>query len=182
MDFPRKKCPKEYLIELNTISALLHKKIRYTVPIVSVTWLVVDYTAKEACKVDTYFFLFSVMGKRLFVGNLPYRVTAEQLREIFSQNGEVVDVFIPLDRETRRPRGFALVEMSTDEEAAAAITAHNGITEVTDDRGARVITVNEARPKEERPAGGGFGGGRPPRREGGFNGGGNSGGDSGNRW
>lgn len=151
-------------------------------PIVSVTWLVVDYTAKRRCKVDTYFFLFSVMGKRLFVGNLPYRVTADQLREIFSQNGEVVDVFIPLDRETRRPRGFALVEMSTDEEATAAIAAHNGVTEVADDRGARVITVNEARPKEERPAGGGFGGGRPPRREGGYNGGGNGGGDSGNRW
>ena len=120
------------------------------------------------------------MGKRLFVGNLPYRVTADQLREIFSQNGEVVDVFIPLDRETRRPRGFALVEMSTDEEANAAIAAHNGVTEISDDRGPRVITVNEARPKEERPAGGGGG-----RREGGYNGGGNGGGgnrDSGNRW
>ena len=64
------------------------------------------------------------MGKRLFVGNLPYRVSADQLNEIFSSNGTVVDVFIPLDRETRRPRGFALVEMSTDEEAAAAIEAH----------------------------------------------------------
>jgi len=115
------------------------------------------------------------MGKRLFVGNLPYRVTADQLREIFSQNGEVVDVFIPLDRETRRPRGFALVEMSTDEEANAAIAAHNGVTEISDDRGPRVITVKEARPKEERPAGGGGG-----RREGGYNGGGNGGG--GNRW
>lgn len=106
------------------------------------------------------------MGKRLFVGNLPYRVTVDQLRELFAQNGEVVDVFIPLDRETRRPRGFALVEMSTEEEAAAAIEAHNGKTEVSDDRGARVITVNEARPKEERPAGG-------------FKGGNNGGG---NRW
>ncbi len=111
------------------------------------------------------------MGKRLFVGNLPYRVSADQLRELFSQNGEVVDVFIPLDRETRRPRGFALVEMSTEEEANAAIEAHNGKTEISDDRGPRVITVNEARPKEERPAGG-------------FNRGGNGGGnrDSGNRW
>lgn len=116
------------------------------------------------------------MGKRLFVGNLPYRVSADQLREIFSQNGEVVDVFIPLDRETRRPRGFALVEMSTDEEANAAIAAHNGVTEISDDRGPRVITVNEARPKEERPAGGGFGGGS----RGGNGGGGNR--DSGNRW
>jgi RNA recognition motif-containing protein len=129
------------------------------------------------------FFPFSVMGKRLFVGNLPYRVTSDQLNEIFSQNGTVVDVFIPLDRETRRPRGFALVEMSTDEEANAAIAAHNGVTEIADDRGPRVITVNEARPKEERPAGGGFGGGsRPPRREGGFGGGGNGGGGGGNRW
>ena len=110
------------------------------------------------------------MGKRLFVGNLPYRVTADQLRELFSQNGEVVDVFIPLDRETRRPRGFALVEMSTDEEANAAIETHNGKTEVADDRGPRIITVNEARPKEERPAGG---------NRGGF-GGGNR--DNGNRW
>ncbi|MFA6080054.1 MAG: RNA-binding protein [Candidatus Gracilibacteria bacterium] len=116
------------------------------------------------------------MGKRLFVGNLPYRITADQLQELFAQNGTVVDVFIPLDRETRRPRGFALVEMSTEEEAAAAIEAHNGKTEVADDRGARIITVNEARPKEERPAGGD----RAPRREGGYNGGGNNGG--GNRW
>lgn len=119
------------------------------------------------------------MGKRLFVGNLPYRVTADQLRELFSQNGTVVDVFIPLDRETRRPRGFALVEMSTDEEAAAAITAHNGVTEVADDRGPRIITVNEARPKEERP-GGGNGPRRPftpraPRND-------DNGGDGGNQW
>ncbi len=129
------------------------------------------FTAKRRTRVDTYFFPFSVMGKRLFVGNLPYRVTADQLREIFSQNGEVVDVFIPLDRETRRPRGFALVEMSTDEEANAAIAAHNGVTEIADDRGPRVITVNEARPKEERPAGGGY------------NGGGNrDNGGGGNRW
>ena len=119
------------------------------------------------------------MGKRLFVGNLPYRVSADQLNEIFSSNGTVVDVFIPLDRETRRPRGFALVEMSTDEEAAAAIEAHNGKTEVSDDRGARIITVNEARPKEERPAGGGFGGGNRAPRDAGYNGGGNGGG---NRW
>ena len=56
--------------------------------------------------------------------------------------------FIPLDRETRRPRGFALVEMSTEEEANAAIEAHNGKTEISDDRGPRVITVNEARPKK----------------------------------
>jgi RNA recognition motif-containing protein len=131
--------------------------------------------------VDSLFFSFFRMGKRLFVGNLPYRITADQLQELFAQCGTVVDVFIPLDRETRRPRGFALVEMSTEEEAAAAIEAHNGKTEVADDRGARVITVNEARPKEERPAGGGFGGGeRAPRREGGYNGGGNTGG--GNRW
>ncbi len=109
------------------------------------------------------------MGKRLFVGNLPYRVTADQLREIFSQNGEVVDVFIPLDRETRRPRGFALVEMATEEQAEAAISTHNGVTEISDDRGPRVITVNEARPKEERPSGG-------------YNGGGNGGGGGGNRW
>ncbi len=115
------------------------------------------------------FFLFLVMGKRLFVGNLPYRVTADQLREIFSQNGEVVDVFIPLDRETRRPRGFALVEMATEEQAEAAISTHNGVTEISDDRGPRVITVNEARPKEERPSGG-------------YNGGGNGGGGGGNRW
>lgn len=154
----------------NNFSSLLYQKLSYTVSIVSVMSLVVVFR-EEAYRVDTYFFLFSVMGKRLFVGNLPYRVTAEQLREIFSQNGEVVDVFIPLDRETRRPRGFALVEMSTDEEANAAIAAHNGVTEIADDRGPRIITVNEARPKEERPAGGGY------------NGGGNrDNGGGGNRW
>ena len=95
---------------------------------------------------DNYFFLFSVMGKRLFVGNLPYRVTSDQLNEIFSQNGTVVDVFIPLDRETRRPRGFALVEMSTDEEANAAIEMWN-----EKELDGRTVKVNEARPMEERP-------------------------------
>lgn len=109
-------------------------------------------TARACFRPMVYFSFFFFMAKRLFVGNLPYGVTADQLSELFAQNGTVVDVFIPLDRETRRPRGFALVEMSTDEEAAAAIEAHNGKTEVSDHRGSRIIAVNEARPKEERPA------------------------------
>jgi RNA recognition motif-containing protein len=102
------------------------------------------------------------MGRRLYVGNLPYNVTEAELRTAFSASGEVADVKIVTDRETGQPRGFGFVEMGTDEEAKAAIDAMNGAN-----LGGRTLTVNEA---QERPGGGGgrggrggggFGGGRP---------------------
>jgi len=85
------------------------------------------------------------MPTKLFVGGIPYRLSDEELRQHFSQAGAVVSVFIPMDRETGRPRGFAFVEMADDAAAEAAISMFNG-TEM----GGRRIAVNKARPMEER--------------------------------
>ena len=106
---------------------------------------------------------------KIYVGNLSYETTADELRGMFGQHGEVTDVHMPTDRETGRPRGFAFVEMSSDDEGRAAMQALDG-TEV----GGRALRVNEARPRGDRPSGGG-GGGR-----GGHGGGGGGGG--GRRW
>src|SRR5262252_4459676 len=100
------------------------------------------------------------MGRKLYVGNLPYEVGETELQELFARAGSVESVTVMRDQMTGRARGFAFVEMSTDEEAQAAIRELNG-TQV----GGRNLTVNEARPKEAR-GGGGFGGGhrrREPR-------------------
>ena len=91
------------------------------------------------------------MGKKLYVGNLSYRTRDDQLRDVFSQAGEVVDVYLPTDRETGRMRGFGFVEMATDDAAREAIRMFDGYT--LDDRQLR---VNEA---QEKPQGGGGGGG-----------------------
>lgn len=98
---------------------------------------------------------------RIYVGNLSFRTTEDTLRDAFSQYGEVVSASIVTDRETGRSRGFGFVEMNDQGQANAAIEAMNG-----QDFEGRTLTVNEARPREERPRGGG-GGGR-----GGFGGGG----------
>ena len=91
------------------------------------------------------------MAKRLYVGNLAYSVTEADLREVFTETGNVADVKVVLDRESGRPRGFAFVEMSTDDEAAKAMGTLNG-REIQ----GRAISVSEAR---ERGGGGGGGGG-----------------------
>ena len=111
------------------------------------------------------------MGRRLYVGNLPYSSTEDQLTELFSRSGKVDSVRVMRDMATGRARGFAFVEMSTDEEAQRAITElHEHQLE------GRALVVNEARPKPE----GGFGGGGG-RSRGGFggSGGGNRGGGGG---
>ena len=99
------------------------------------------------------------MGRKLYVGNLPYETGEAELQDLFAQAGSVESVNVMRDQATGRARGFAFVEMSTDEEAQNAITTLNG-TQV----GGRSLTVNEARPKAARP-GGGFGGGGQRRRE-----------------
>jgi RNA recognition motif-containing protein len=99
------------------------------------------------------------MGRKLYVGNLPYEVGETELHDLFAQAGSVESVNVMRDQATGRARGFAFVEMSTDDEAQNAITALNG-TQV----GGRNLTVNEARPKVAR-SGGGFGGGQSRRRE-----------------
>jgi cold-inducible RNA-binding protein len=98
------------------------------------------------------------MGRKLYVGNLPYEVGETELQELFERAGSVESVNVMRDQATGRARGFAFVEMRTDEEAQSAITALNG-TEV----GGRSLTVNEARPKPAR-SGGAFGGGGGHRR------------------
>jgi RNA recognition motif-containing protein len=94
--------------------------------------------------------------KNLYVGNLPHSTSESELRTLFQAHGEVEKVSIVTDRETGRARGFAFVEMTNPGEAEKAIAALNG-TEL----GGRTLTINEAKPKPERPRGGGqrFGGG-----------------------
>lgn len=96
------------------------------------------------------------MGKKLYVGGLPYSSTQDALAEAFSQAGTVSSATIITDKMTGRSKGFGFVEMSTDEEAQAAIEMFNG-----KEFEGRTLTVNEARPLEARPPRqGGFGGGR----------------------
>ena len=105
------------------------------------------------------------MGSKLYVGNLSYNVTSSQLEELFSAHGTVQSAEVIQDRDTGRSKGFGFVQMGSDEEAQAAITALNG-----QENDGRALTVNEAKPREERPrgGGGGYGGGGG----GGFGGGG----------
>jgi RNA recognition motif-containing protein len=112
------------------------------------------------------------MNKNLYVGNLSYKVTDEDLRSNFSEAGEVASAAIIKDKFTGQSKGFGFVEMKTDEGAAEAIKKFNGGT-----LDGKAITVNEARPKKEFGAGGNRGGGN---RDGGFRGG-NRGGGGGNR-
>ncbi|MCC6423380.1 MAG: RNA-binding protein [Phycisphaerales bacterium] len=105
------------------------------------------------------------MGKKLYVGNLSYDVSSSDLEQLFAQHGSVQSAQIINDRETGRSKGFGFVEMANDNEAQAAIAALNG-----QQHGGRALTVNEARPREER--GGGFGGGGGGGGRGGFGGGG----------
>lgn len=100
------------------------------------------------------------MGKKLYVGNLGYDVDSSSLGELFGAHGTVSSAQIITDRETGRSKGFGFVEMGSDAEAQAAITALGGT-----DHGGRALTVNEAKPREARPSsgsysGGGGGGGR----------------------
>ncbi len=98
------------------------------------------------------------MGKKLYVGNLPYSTQDADLEQLFGQHGTVESAQIIMDRMSGRSKGFGFVEMSTDEEAQGAIAALNG-----QDFGGRALTVNEAKPREDRGGGGrgrgGYGGG-----------------------
>jgi RNA recognition motif-containing protein len=105
------------------------------------------------------------MSKKLYVGNLAYRTTGQDLQQLFAGAGTVQSASVIEDRDTGQSKGFAFVEMSTDEEAASAIQQFNG-----KEIGGRALRVNEARPRENR-SGGGFGGGN---RSGGFGRGGNN--------
>ncbi len=133
------------------------------------------------------------MGTKLYVGNLSFRTTSEDLREYFGQAGTVTDANVITDRDSGFSRGFAFVEMSSDEEAASAVSMFNG-----QELDGRSLVVNEARPREEGGGGGGGfrggnrggggGGGRGGSRGGGGGGGrggyggGGGGGRGGDRW
>ncbi|MCX6891863.1 MAG: RNA-binding protein [Verrucomicrobiota bacterium] len=107
------------------------------------------------------------MSAKLFVGNLSFNITENDLQDAFAAHGTVVEANLMMDRATGRPRGFAFVTMGSPEEAQKAIDAMNG-----KELGGRALTVNIARPREERPAGGGGGN----RGYGGRGGGGGGGG------
>jgi hypothetical protein len=114
------------------------------------------------------------MSVKLYVGNLPFSMTENDLTDLFAQAGNVARVQMINDRVTGRPRGFGFVEMGTAEEAQAAIAKFHG-----QEINGRALTVNEARPMEQREGGGGGGGGGGYR--GGGGGGGGRGGDRGDR-
>src|SRR4051812_38959904 len=112
------------------------------------------------------------MGKKLYVGNLSYNVNSSDLEQLFAQHGTVQSAEVIADRDSGRSKGFGFVEMGSDEEAQAAISALNG-----QQHDGRALTVNEAKPREDRPRGGGGGGGGGGR--GGYGGGGGGGGGRG---
>jgi len=94
------------------------------------------------------------MGKKLYVGNMSYDVTNEDLEQLFGAHGTVESAQVITDRNTGRSKGYGFVEMSSDEEAQAAMEALDG-----QEQGGRTIKVNEAKPRSESPRGGGRGGG-----------------------
>jgi RNA recognition motif-containing protein len=107
------------------------------------------------------------MGSKLYVGNLSYNATGSDLEQLFAAHGTVQSAEVIADRDTGRSKGFGFVQMGSDAEAQAAIAALNG-----QEHDGRALTVNEAKPREDRPRGGGGGGGG----RGGYGGGGGGGG------
>src|SRR3954463_10757286 len=117
------------------------------------------------------------MGSKLYVGNLSYDVNSSDLEQLFAQYGTVQSAEVISDRDTGRSKGFGFVQMGSDDEAQAAISALNG-----QEHSGRSLTVNEAKPREDRPrggGGGGYGGGGGGRSGGGGGYGGGRGGGGG---
>lgn len=102
------------------------------------------------------------MGSKLYVGNLSYNATGSDLEQLFSAHGTVQSAEVIADRDTGRSKGFGFVQMGSDNEAQTAIAALNG-----KDHDGRALTVNEAKPREDRPRSGGGGGGGYGNRGGG---------------
>jgi RNA recognition motif-containing protein len=116
------------------------------------------------------------MATRIYVGGLPYSATEQELQNLFSSHGTVSSASVITDKYTGQAKGFGFVEMGTDAEAQAAINALNGTL-----MGGRTLTVNEAKPREDRPRSGGGGGGGYGGGGGGSRGGG-GGGNNNSRW
>jgi cold-inducible RNA-binding protein len=135
----------------------------------------VEFVEASERKGSVYIFIRRnrrLMAKKLYVGGLPYSTTEDQLREAFAQAGSVSSAIVIMDKMTGRSKGFGFVEFANDDDAAKAIDMWNG-----KDFGGRSLTVNEARPLEERPR-------RDSNRGGGgdWGGGGNGGGGRRNSW
>ena len=114
------------------------------------------------------------MGSKLYVGNLSYNTTSSDLEQMFSQHGTVQSAEVIADRDSGRSKGFGFVQMGSDEEAQAAIAALSG-----QEQDGRTLTVNEAKPREDRGGGGGGGRGGGGGGRGGYGGGGGGGGRGG---
>ena len=112
------------------------------------------------------------MGRKMYCGNLSYNVSSSDLEQLFSQFGSVESAEVITDRDTGRSKGFGFVEMASEAEAQAAI---NGLNET--EHNGRPLTVNEAKPRENRRGGGGGGGGRGGGGRGGYGGGSRGGGE-----
>jgi cold-inducible RNA-binding protein len=141
------------------------------------TWSFDRYRFAEAHPIRSFFFIPKgniYMSTKLYVGNLAFQTTSQELQQLFGQAGTVQSASVVEDRDTGRSRGFAFVEMSSEAEATSAIEQFNG-KEV----GGRALKVNEAKPRENR--GGGGGRGFSDNRGGGY-GGGNGGRRSEPRW
>src|SRR5438105_10385580 len=110
------------------------------------------------------------MGSKLYVGNLSYNTTSSELEQMFGPHGTVQSAEVIQDRETNRSKGFGFVQMGSDQEAQAAIAALNG-----QQQDGRALTVNEAKPREDRSGGGGGGGGGGGRSRGNYESGGGRG-------
>lgn len=119
------------------------------------------------------------MATRIYVGGLPYSATEQDLHNLFATHGEVASATVITDKYTGQAKGFGFVEMSTDAEAKAAINTLNGTM-----MGGRSLTVNEAKPREERPRSGGYGngGGGGGRSQGNRSTGGGYSNERGDRW
>jgi RNA recognition motif-containing protein len=124
-----------------------------------------ERTVRASGPLFSHFEETKLMAKKLYVGNLSYSVDSSELEQLFGAHGQVLSAQVINDRDTGRSKGFGFVQMGSDEEAQAAITALNG-----QQHDGRNLTVNEAKPREERPRSGGGGGG------GGYGGGGGGGG------
>jgi len=111
---------------------------------------------------------------KMYVGNLPFQTSSEELTELFSSYGQVTDIHLPMDRDSGRPRGFAFVTMSSKDEMVAAIKGLDG-----QEFSGRPLRINEAQPREERGGGGGGYGGGERRGGGGYGGGERRGGGGG---
>ncbi len=147
----------------------LHKSYVY------VCFSLQNYSPDTSCSSDGEEVQYIMDNKKLFVGNLPWTVTSDSLREMFAEFGEIVEAMLITDRETGRSKGFGFVTFTTEEAAQAAISAKNN-----SDLEGRPMVVNVAKPKEPRNdfRGGGGGGYRGGGGGGGYRGGGGGGGGS----